>query len=204
MEKREFRRSWIEDRWSKTRTSISSLIYIQVTFNLALKHLILGLLEREPLLLSQERTAERNVIPTTHHHRRDDQPTLKTSITLNRKSWPHKPQSQRAAPTDSSSALPVSLSKVNHPPAVARILQLTILIDDFRVLIAARQEARRRFDEHRREGIDTPMQINHAKEVAHILRHNIVQGVRASNDESATWGAYCCDCCCMAYLNLVI
>lgn len=69
--------------------------------------------------------------------------------------------------------------------------QLTILTDDFRVLVAARQEARRQFDEHRREGIDTPMQINHAKEVAAILRHNIVQGVRDSNDEDGKWGAYC-------------
>jgi hypothetical protein len=35
------------------------------------------------------------------------------------------------------------------------------------------------------------MQINHAKEVATILRHNIVQGVRDSKDENAKWGAYC-------------
>ncbi|KAL5365040.1 mitochondrial zinc maintenance protein 1, mitochondrial [Aspergillus floccosus] len=59
--------------------------------------------------------------------------------------------------------------------------------DDVRVLIAARQEARRNFDSHRRQGIDTPMQINHAIEVANILRHNIVQGVRESEDEAARW-----------------
>ncbi|GLB01598.1 mitochondrial zinc maintenance protein 1, mitochondrial [Aspergillus tubingensis] len=59
--------------------------------------------------------------------------------------------------------------------------------DDVRVMIAARQEARRNFDSHRREGIDTPMQINHALEVANILRHNIVQGVREQNDENAKW-----------------
>lgn len=55
-------------------------------------------------------------------------------------------------------------------------------------MIAARQEARRNFDSHRREGIDTPMQINHALEVANILRHNIVQGVREQGDENAKWG----------------
>lgn len=32
------------------------------------------------------------------------------------------------------------------------------------------------------------MQINHALEVADILRHNLVQGVRPSEDESARWG----------------
>lgn len=35
------------------------------------------------------------------------------------------------------------------------------------------------------------MQINHAVEVANILRHNIVQGARdAEADESAKWGTY--------------
>lgn len=34
------------------------------------------------------------------------------------------------------------------------------------------------------------MQINHAIEVANILRHNIVQGVRESEDEAARWGMY--------------
>ncbi|PYI11987.1 mitochondrial zinc maintenance protein 1, mitochondrial [Aspergillus sclerotiicarbonarius CBS 121057] len=59
--------------------------------------------------------------------------------------------------------------------------------DDVRVMIAARQEARRNFDSHRRNGIDTPMQINHAIEVADILKHNIVQGVREQGDENARW-----------------
>ncbi|KAF9888909.1 Mitochondrial zinc maintenance protein 1, mitochondrial [Aspergillus nanangensis] len=59
--------------------------------------------------------------------------------------------------------------------------------DDIRVLIAARQEARREFDNHKRQGIDTPMQINHAIEVATILRHNIVQGVKESKDDAARW-----------------
>ncbi|RAK96971.1 LYR motif-containing protein [Aspergillus ibericus CBS 121593] len=59
--------------------------------------------------------------------------------------------------------------------------------DDIRVMIAARQEARRNFDSHRRQGIDTPMQINHAIEVANILKHNIVQGVREEGDENAKW-----------------
>lgn len=35
------------------------------------------------------------------------------------------------------------------------------------------------------------MQINHAVEVANILRHNIVQGARdAEADENAKWGTY--------------
>ncbi|PYH80246.1 LYR motif-containing protein [Aspergillus aculeatinus CBS 121060] len=59
--------------------------------------------------------------------------------------------------------------------------------NDLRVMVAARQEARRNFDNHPRQGIDTPMQINHAIEVANILRHNIVQGVRDDGDENAKW-----------------
>lgn len=54
-------------------------------------------------------------------------------------------------------------------------------------MIAARQEARRNFDQNRRLGVDTGMQINHAIEVANILRHNIVQGAREDGDESAKW-----------------
>jgi hypothetical protein len=34
------------------------------------------------------------------------------------------------------------------------------------------------------------MQINHAIEVASILRHNIVQGARSAEDENAKWGTY--------------
>lgn len=59
--------------------------------------------------------------------------------------------------------------------------------DDIRVLIASRQEARRNFDSHRRVGVDTPMQINHAIEVANLLKHNLVQGVREGEKEDANW-----------------
>ncbi|KAE8155029.1 mitochondrial zinc maintenance protein 1, mitochondrial [Aspergillus avenaceus] len=59
--------------------------------------------------------------------------------------------------------------------------------EDARVLLAARQEARQNFDNHPRVGIDTPMQINHAIEVANILKHNIVQGVREDGNEAAKW-----------------
>lgn len=34
------------------------------------------------------------------------------------------------------------------------------------------------------------MQINHAIEVANILRHNIVQGSREQGDETAKWGMF--------------
>jgi hypothetical protein len=54
-------------------------------------------------------------------------------------------------------------------------------------MVAARQEARRNFDQNRRVGIDNGMQINHAIEVANILRHNLVQGAREDGDESAKW-----------------
>lgn len=60
-------------------------------------------------------------------------------------------------------------------------------LDDLRVMTAARQEARRNFEQNRRVGVDTGMQINHAVEVANILRHNIVQGAREDGDESAKW-----------------
>lgn len=58
------------------------------------------------------------------------------------------------------------------------------------MLLASRQEARQNFDSHRRLGIDTPMRINHAIEVANLLKHNIVQGVRESGEEDANWGMY--------------
>ena len=32
------------------------------------------------------------------------------------------------------------------------------------------------------------MKINHAIEVANILRHNIVQGVRDADDKDGNWG----------------
>lgn len=63
-------------------------------------------------------------------------------------------------------------------------------IDDYPILYAARAEARKRFDENRREGVDTPMHIQHALETADILRHNIVQGVRDADKEDAQWGVY--------------
>ncbi|KAJ5726838.1 Mitochondrial zinc maintenance protein 1 [Penicillium malachiteum] len=59
--------------------------------------------------------------------------------------------------------------------------------DDVRVMMAARQEARRNFDQNRRVAIDTGMQINHAIEVANILRHNLVQGAREDGNEAAKW-----------------
>jgi hypothetical protein len=63
-------------------------------------------------------------------------------------------------------------------------------LDDSRVLLAARQEARQNFDQNRRVGVDTGMQINHAIEVANILRHNLVQGAREAEDESGKWGMF--------------
>jgi hypothetical protein len=62
--------------------------------------------------------------------------------------------------------------------------------DDLPVLLAARQEARQTFEKNRRPAVDTGMQINHAIEVANILRHNIVQGSREKDDENAKWGMY--------------
>ncbi|RJE22657.1 hypothetical protein PHISCL_05001 [Aspergillus sclerotialis] len=59
--------------------------------------------------------------------------------------------------------------------------------NDTRVLLAARQQAREQFDSHRRVGVDTPMQIKHAVEVADLLRHNIVQGSREAGNEDAQW-----------------
>lgn len=64
------------------------------------------------------------------------------------------------------------------------------LIDDVRVLVASRQEARRNFDAHRRLAVDTPMQIKHAVEVADLLRHNLVQGSREEGNADAKWGMF--------------
>lgn len=69
------------------------------------------------------------------------------------------------------------------------------MIDDIRVMLAARQEARNNFDQNRRVGVDTGMQINHAIEVANLLRHNLVQGAREDGNEAAKWGM-CCRCFC--------
>ncbi|KAJ5151686.1 Mitochondrial zinc maintenance protein 1 [Penicillium capsulatum] len=73
--------------------------------------------------------------------------------------------------------------------AYRQLLRATRLAfrDDFRVLLAARQEARKNFDENRRVGVDTGMKINHAVEVANLLRHNLVQGAREQDNESAKW-----------------
>lgn len=75
-------------------------------------------------------------------------------------------------------------------PLLLQTLTFHGLTDDARVLLASRQEARRNFDSHRREGVDTPMQINHAIEVANLLRHNLVQGVREGEKEDANWGRF--------------
>jgi complex III assembly factor LYRM7 len=84
-------------------------------------------------------------------------------------------------------------SQSSAPPSheASRGRTLTIVSpDDARVLSAARQEARQNFDSHRREGVDTPMQIRHAMEVAEILRHNLVQGARDEANEAGRWGMY--------------
>ncbi|PGH02634.1 mitochondrial zinc maintenance protein 1, mitochondrial [Blastomyces parvus] len=52
---------------------------------------------------------------------------------------------------------------------------------DFATLHAARAEARKQFDQHRKLGVDTPMRIQHAVETAEILRTNVVQGVKVSD-----------------------
>ncbi|KAL5045953.1 mitochondrial zinc maintenance protein 1, mitochondrial [Aspergillus fruticulosus] len=82
-----------------------------------------------------------------------------------------------------------SQSAVSALSAYRQLLRATRIAfqNDTRVLVAARQEARQNFEKHRRNGIDTPMQINHALEVASILRHNIVQGARDAEDENAKW-----------------
>ncbi|PTU20293.1 hypothetical protein P175DRAFT_0502441 [Aspergillus ochraceoroseus IBT 24754] len=82
-----------------------------------------------------------------------------------------------------------SQTAVSARSAYRQILRATRVAfsNDTRVFLAARQEARQNFDNHRREGIDTPMQINHAIEVANILRHNIVQGTRDAADENSKW-----------------
>ncbi|KAJ5667814.1 Mitochondrial zinc maintenance protein 1 [Penicillium maclennaniae] len=73
--------------------------------------------------------------------------------------------------------------------AYRQILRATRIAfqNDNRVLLAARAEARRNFEENRRVGIDTGLQINNAIEVASILRHNIVQGAREDGNEDAKW-----------------
>ncbi|QKX60191.1 uncharacterized protein TRUGW13939_07334 [Talaromyces rugulosus] len=79
-----------------------------------------------------------------------------------------------------------SLSALSAYRQVLRATRLAFR-DDFNVLIAARTEARKQFDQHKRTGIDTPMQIQHALEAASILRHNIVQGARDAEDQNGKW-----------------
>lgn len=88
-------------------------------------------------------------------------------------------------PTDSSSARLGQHSTVSPSPRSKN--KTDTRTDDTRLLLGARQQAREQFDSHRRQGIDTPMQIKHAVEVADILRHNIVQGSREAGDEDAQW-----------------
>ncbi|PLB50657.1 hypothetical protein P170DRAFT_405989 [Aspergillus steynii IBT 23096] len=78
---------------------------------------------------------------------------------------------------------------VSARSAYRQILRATRVAfqNDTRVMLAARQEARRNFDDHPRVGIDTPMKINHAVEVANILKHNLVQGSRSAEDDAAKW-----------------
>lgn len=90
-------------------------------------------------------------------------------------------------PTATSSAQPVWHFRVSLPLTVGTEIATDDPTDDSRVLLAARQEARQKFETHRREGVDTPMQLKHAQEVADILRHNLVQGAREAEDENAKW-----------------
>ncbi|KAJ5301508.1 hypothetical protein PENANT_c002G05823 [Penicillium antarcticum] len=78
---------------------------------------------------------------------------------------------------------------VSAKSAYRQVLRATRVVfhNDLPVLLAARQEARQNFEKNRRPAVDTGMQINHAIEVANILRHNIVQGSRAKGDENAKW-----------------
>ncbi|KAJ5332230.1 hypothetical protein N7541_002036 [Penicillium brevicompactum] len=73
--------------------------------------------------------------------------------------------------------------------AYRQVLRSTRVVfqNDLPVLLAARQEARQNFEKNRRPAVDTGMQINHAIEVANILRHNIVQGSREEGNEAAKW-----------------
>ncbi|KAJ5101383.1 Mitochondrial zinc maintenance protein 1 [Penicillium alfredii] len=80
-------------------------------------------------------------------------------------------------------------SAVTAKSAYRQLLRATRVAfrDDYRVMLAARQEARRNFDSNKRVGIDTGLQINHAIEVANILRHNLVQGTRETGNDASRW-----------------
>ncbi|OQD73645.1 hypothetical protein PENDEC_c014G00466 [Penicillium decumbens] len=79
-----------------------------------------------------------------------------------------------------------SLSALSAYRQILRATRIAFA-NDTRVLLAARAEARQKFDENRRAAVDTGMQINQALEVASILRHNIVQGSREEGKEDAKW-----------------
>ncbi|KAJ6111478.1 Mitochondrial zinc maintenance protein 1 [Penicillium sp. IBT 18751x] len=87
----------------------------------------------------------------------------------------------------------MATSSLSALSAYRQILRATRIAfqNDNRVLLAARAEARRNFEENRRVGIDTGLQINNAIEVANILRHNIVQGAREDGNEDAKWEPEC-------------
>jgi len=80
-------------------------------------------------------------------------------------------------------------SSVSALSAYRQLLRATRIAfqGDYPVLTAARLEARKRFNQNRREGVDTPMQIQTAIEAAQILRHNIVQGSRDKDAEDGKW-----------------
>lgn len=57
-------------------------------------------------------------------------------------------------------------------------------IGDYRVFNGAREEARKRFNENRQLSVDTPMRIQDALEAAHILKTNVVQGVKVEANKN--------------------
>ena len=76
---------------------------------------------------------------------------------------------------------PTHPAPLNFPPPSFPLQKLTSYSrypGDVRTLHAARVECRKHFNEHRRPGVDTPMRIQGALEAAHMLRTNVVQGVR--------------------------
>lgn len=79
-----------------------------------------------------------------------------------------------------------SVSAISAYRSLLRATRIAFRNDDT-LLFAARSEARKQFEAHRRTGVDTPMQIQHAVETASILRHNIVQGTRDRGDEDGKW-----------------
>ncbi|KAI1945768.1 Mitochondrial zinc maintenance protein 1, mitochondrial [Ophidiomyces ophidiicola] len=72
------------------------------------------------------------------------------------------------------------MSSVSALSAYRQLLRATRIAfeGDYRVLHAARAEARKQFDDSRKPGVDTPMKIQYALETAQILKTNLVQGQR--------------------------